>query len=269
VYVNQSVLTSPGKHASAIEALPNDIEPLLEVVRGLFVHVDSLAIYGLEEIEFSRQPRTTLSVSERLDRIFEKSNEPLGTVRSINIRELGTCRDYALMTCAMLRQKLIPARVRCGFARYFSPGRYEDHWICEYWQTTEQRWARADAQLDSAHCRHLGIEFKTSDLPAGEFLTAKETWEVVRRNIFPAALFGHGKALGEWFIWVNLARDFLSLEGYETSPWDTWRAVADLPPTLTNTDRVYCDALAFAIGEQEQSQNALRPIPELFWVIPK
>jgi len=269
MYVNQSFLTSPGKHASAIEALPDDIDPLLEAVRGLFVHVDSLAIYGLEEIEFSRQPRTTLSVSERLDRIFEKSDESLATVRSIDIRELGTCRDYALMTCAILRQKLIPARVRCGFARYFTPGRYEDHWICEYWQTAEQRWARADAQLDSAHCRHLGIVFKTSDLPEGEFFTAKEAWEVVRRDILPAGLFGHGKAIGEWFIWVNLARDFLSLKGYETSPWDTWRAVADLLPTLTNSDRAYCDALAAATAELEQSKNAPLPIPEPFWVIPK
>jgi len=175
VYINHGVLTSPGKHASAIEALPDDIEPLLEAVRGLFVHVDFLAIYGLNEIEFSRQPRTTLPVSKRLDQIFEKSDEPLGMVRSIDTRELGTCRDYALMTCAMLRQKQIPARVRCGFARYFSPARYEDHWICEYWHTAEQRWARADAQLDSEHRRHLGIVFKTSDLPEGEFLTAKET----------------------------------------------------------------------------------------------
>jgi hypothetical protein len=267
-YINHGGLTTPGNHAAAIEALPDGIEPLLESVRGLFVHVDSLKIYGLDEMDFSRQPRATLSVSKRLDRVFEKSDEPLGTARSIDIRELGTCRDYALLTCAMLRQKHIPARVRCGFARYFSPGRYEDHWICEYWQTAEQRWVRVDAQLDTEHCRALSIMFKTSDLPVGEFLTAKEAWELVRRKLFPAALFGHGKDAGEWFIWVNLARDFLSLKGHEISDWDTWRAVAELRPMLTDANRVHCDGLALAIGEVELNRNAPAPRPEPFWVIP-
>jgi Transglutaminase-like superfamily len=265
-YKIHGILTSPGDHASTIEALPDGIEAVLASVRGLFVHVDSLKIYGLDEMEFARQPRTTLSASMRLDRIFEKSSEPLIEIRPIDMRELGTCRDYALMTCAMLRQKQVPARVRCGFARYFSPGKYEDHWICEYWQAASQRWARADAQLDSEHCHHLGIRFKTFDLPEGEFLTAKEAWELVRRKTFPAALFGHGKNLGEWFIWVNLARDLLSLKGHKISDWDAWRTVVELQSTVTDADRVQCDALALAIGEVELNKNAPGPIPAPFWV---
>ena len=38
-----------------------------------------------------------------------------------------------------------------------------------------------------------------------------------------AALFGHGDGTGEWFVRVNLARDWLSLGKREVSPWDTWR----------------------------------------------
>nr|WP_246715041.1 hypothetical protein [Rhizobium sp. BK196] len=34
------------------------------------------------------------------------------------------------MLCAFLRNKGIPARVRCGFASYFS-AEWEHHWLCE------------------------------------------------------------------------------------------------------------------------------------------
>jgi Transglutaminase-like superfamily len=267
VFENHGILTSPGRYESAIEALPSDVESLLATVRNIFVHVDSQEIYGLPEIEFSMQPRTTLSVAKRLDRLFAKSNTPLDAVRRIENRELGTCRDYALMTCALLRQKRTPARVRCGFAKYFSPGRFEDHWVCEYWRSTNNRWARADAQLDDEHCRHLGIAFNTSDLPEGEFLTAKEAWQQYRAGLFPPSLFGHGDAVGEWFMWVNLARDFISMKGHETSLWDSWRRVELQKSTLTDANRVHCDELAHAIGELEQSKYSPLSAPEPFWSI--
>jgi Transglutaminase-like superfamily len=219
----------------------------------------------MQEIEFSEQPRTTLSVSERLDRVFAKSNEPIGKARTIATLELVTCRDYALMTCAILRQKRVPARVRCGFAKYFTPGRYEDHWICEYWDTNSRRWARADAQLDSEHRSHLGIAFDTSDMPEGEFLSANQAWQLYRDDVFPSAHFGHGDAVGEWFMWVNLARDFLSLKGHETSHWDSWREAEYLQLTLTNSDRSHCDGISHSIGQLEQGKNTLLATPEPFW----
>ena len=59
----------------------------------------------------------------------------------------------------MLRHRRIPARLRCGFAAYFDRGRWEDHWICEYWRPAEGRWCRVDAQLDeisqAAPCHHV------------------------------------------------------------------------------------------------------------------
>jgi hypothetical protein len=266
VYENHGTLTSMGRHASAIEALPSDIESILGAVRTLFLHVDSFEIYGLPEIEFSEQPRTTLSVSERLDRVFAKSNKPIGTARTIATRELVTCRDYALMTCAMLRQKLVPARVRCGFAKYFTSGRYEDHWICEYWHANDGRWARADAQLDNEHCSHFGIAFDTSDMPEGEFLSANQAWRLFRADVFPSTHFGHGDSVGEWFMWVNLARDFLSLKGHETSPWDSWREAEFLKLILSNSDRSHCDGIAHSLGELEQGKNTLLPTPKPFWL---
>jgi len=56
----------------------------------------------------------------------------------------------------------LPARARCGFGTYFWRGRFEDHWICEYW--TGARWARVDAQLDEVQRRVLGIDFAMGNL---------------------------------------------------------------------------------------------------------
>ena len=59
----------------------------------------------------------------------------------------------------------VPARVRCGFAAYFSQGTYEDHWVCEYWKPEEERWAQADSQLDERHRTALSVDFDIADLP--------------------------------------------------------------------------------------------------------
>ena len=57
-----------------------------------------------------------------------------------NKKTFGTCRDYALLMTSILRYRGIPARARAGFGKYFTKGRYEDHWVCEYWLTDEDRW---------------------------------------------------------------------------------------------------------------------------------
>ncbi len=85
--------------------------------------------------------------------------------------------------------------------RYFSVDKFEDHWICEYWRSDEKRWARADAQLDSEHCDYFGINFETSDLPTGEFVTAGEAWDMINRDGIAPEFFGHGEAAGAWFVW--------------------------------------------------------------------
>lgn len=267
-FSEQGKLTSPGRHASALDALPDYVASLMAAVRGLFVHGDFLDIYGVGHSDFSSCSRETIALENRLDRVFRSSNQQLATPRPVNRREVGTCRDYALMACGMLRHKSVRARVRCGFARYFSPGRYEDHWICEYWRADDKRWGRADAQLDGAHCDHLGIAFNTCDLPDGEFVTANEAWELVRHKAVAANLFGHGEAAGEWFLWVNLARDCLSLHGQETSPWDSWRMAIGRKPEIDAADRAACDRIAEGIRLLEQQQDAAVLTPHLqpFWL---
>jgi hypothetical protein len=267
-WVRHTGFTEPGGHAPAIAALTSDPKSLLSVVRGLLIHSDFLPIYGLQEEDFSHVSRQTLSLEQRLDQVLETDNRPLSMARTFTSRGVGTCRDYAVMTCGMLRSKSVPARVRCGFAKYFVAGRFEDHWICEYWRRNDRRWARADAQLDERHQQHLDISFDTSDLPAEEFLTAAEAWRIHRDVGKPAELFGHGDATGEWFMGVNLARDYLALHNQETSPWDTWRVEPAKSRKLNSSNREVCDEIASRIVAVDQQSLAIDDMLDVipFWL---
>ena len=260
-----SEMTAPGRHAAAIRTLPGDVASLLATVQGLFVHGDALAIYGLEQAACDAAWRGTLPVEERLDAMSETCRQSPFSPRPVSNRAVVTCRDYAVMLCALLREKAIPARVRCGFAGYLSPGRHEDHWICEYWNPADRRWARADAQLDDRHRAQLSIDFDPADLPEGAFLTAKTAWQLVRLGHVDASVFGHGQAVGEWFLRVNLVRDCLALLGTERSPWDTWRQAPTESRQLDEPGRRICDDIANAIERLEQG----RPIePEALTLQP-
>lgn len=265
-------MTAPGRHAAALDRLSDDVVAILQAVRGLLVHGDYLGLYGLEASDFSAHSRETLPVAARLDRVFRTSDRPLTVARPVERREVGTCRDYALLTCGFLRHKGIPARVRCGFATYLSPGRFEDHWICEHWRARERRWVGADAQLDAAHRDHLGVAFDSAQMPEGAFVTAPAAWDLIESAGASPESFGHGEARGAWFVAVNLARDCLSLAGRETSPWDGWRQVVGRAPGLsaaeTAAETAACRAVAERSRRMERGDAEAAALPELepFWL---
>ena len=57
--------------------------------------------------------------------------------RDADQRVVGTCRHFAVLSCALLRYRGIPARARCGFATYFQKGQGLDHWVTEYWDEAQ------------------------------------------------------------------------------------------------------------------------------------
>jgi transglutaminase-like putative cysteine protease len=64
-------------------------------------------------------------------------------------RVAGTCRHFAVLSCALLRHRGIAAHVRCGFATYFQPGQGLDHWITEYRDDSGTRWIRVDSEIST------------------------------------------------------------------------------------------------------------------------
>jgi hypothetical protein len=227
-------LTEPGEHAGAFAGLPADLPAHCRFVQGIVLHADWASAYGVTDAGLSRE---TLPVAERMK--LAKNILPAN-------KTPGTCRDFALMLCSILRQRGTPARVRCGFATYFTANPFEDHWVCEYWRSGDRRWALADAQLDELQRRHLNIDFDTADLPSGKFLNAGQAWSMWRAGKADAMAFGHGEARGAWFLRVNLMRDQLALQKREISDWDAWRSLSDRDKVLSAEALAECDQIAAA-----------------------
>lgn len=219
-YRSQGPITDPGRYAPLYAGLPGDVPGLCKVVQGVMLHIFMADKYGVV-IPEERKGEVQLRTVERiLGRIHELDPEPLTVRREPLKRVVGNCRDHSALLCSMLRSKGIPARARCGFATYFIPGRYVDHWVVEHWSAEKRRWVRVDPQLDGVQVRALGISFDPLDLPPGTFLPAGEAWRMCRAGKLDPELCGILDMHGLWFVRGDLVRDVLALNKVELLPWD-------------------------------------------------
>lgn len=158
---------------------------------------------------------------------------PLTMEREPDNRVVGTCRHFAVLSCALLRCRGIPARVRCGLATYFQPNQGLDHWITEYRDDNADRWVRIDSEI-------LGQTVLThpEDLARGEFLTGSEAWTAFRRGEIDAATFGvYGtENWGAAEIRGNAVKDLAALNKIETLPWDEWGRMTEAYEGRTGPD---------------------------------
>jgi hypothetical protein len=246
-WIEHSPMSDPAALVSAVAELPSGIDALNRVVQGLLIHSDWLGAYGLDEKSFDGVSRRTLPVAERLEAVLKADARDLSVPRSPGRREVGTCRDFALVLCSILRSKGIPSRVRCGFASYFH-GDWEDHWVCEYWDRSAGLWRLSDPQLDEVIAERCSVSFDPADVPREAFVTAGVAWLGCRSGRFDPGRFGHGETKGLWFLKVNVIRDHYVVNNREVSVWDGWR---DAP------------ALARIVGDQEASSlDDLARLPE-------
>lgn len=250
----QTPMSDPGR-SPMLERLPTAVGELFRAAQGALIHLEWISAYGLSAEDVPRASRQTLSLSERLRALSEADPRPLVVPRSPKHRSPGTCRDYALMLCGLLRYQGIQARVRCGFAAYFRKP-WEDHWICEYRMPGEERWRRADAQLDDVLVVDLGIGFDPTDLPSEQFLTAGEAWRRCRAGNGDPAGFGHGTTCGLWFMRVNVMRDHLVLNDTEVSAWDSWRDAGPAHQGLSDEELKVADDIA---ADPAQTITAISP----------
>lgn len=188
------------RHASALVIQPADAQQL-----------------GLPAERFTENQ--VRLASKLIDALLALDPDGLNVAREPERRVIGTCRDFAVLGCALLRYRGIAARARCGFATYFQPGSGVDHWITEYWDDGDRRWVRVDAEI-------LGqpIVDEPGDLRPGEFLTGGEAWAAFRESRIDAARFGvYGtENWGPAEIRGNAVRDLAALNKVEMLPWDEW-----------------------------------------------
>ena len=261
--------TDPSRHRDRITSLSRDVSGWAGTVSELLLHDACLDLYALTTADVAPFDRRTLRAADWFDRILTLSDRPLTERRTAACRPVGTCRDFSLLMCSILRQNGFASRVRCGFADYLVPGRFEDHWVCEY--HAGGRWRLADPQIDDVQRRHLGIDFDTTDLPDGRFLVASRAWRSMRHDGHVAGHFGHGSATGPWFMIVNLMRDRLALQGDITSTWDEWRSALPFEEIIPEEQVRFADGLAM---ENDAIAAGSRPVwtappTEPFWMRPR
>lgn len=246
-------MTDPAGFAALVAGLPDEIAALNRVVQGLIVHCAWLQHYGGSGA-FGVVSRTTLPVEERLAALVGRDGRELES-RMPTQREVGTCRDFALMMCAFLRAKGTAARLRCGFASYFGED-WEDHWVCEYWNSREARWCLSDAQLDETIKAACKVTFDAADVPRDRFLTAGEAWLRCRAGHDDPNRYGQGSIRGIWFMSVNVVRDAFAVNNRETSAWDRWREAPSALRTVSQRALAMLDQLS---SKPEEACGELMP----------
>jgi hypothetical protein len=257
-YASHSPMTDPGEASALIDPLPNDVAALSRIIQGLGIYdVVARDFYGFEPAENRLSEIHLRPIAERLARIMELDDQPLHIARKPERRALQRCNSFALMLVTMLRAKGVPARSRCGFAAYFNPPNFEDHWVCEYWDAQDRRWRLADPQIDDVWRARLKIGCDTLDLPRTQFLTASEAWRRCRSGKADAQQFGISFAglRGLWFVAGSLVRDLAALNKMEMAPWDVWGAQ---PQPRAEFDLAFFDELAALTRDPENTFAELR-----------
>jgi hypothetical protein len=222
-YVRHSRWSDPGPlgvHLDRVSAGPAELP---EIVGRLVLHPFFAPERPASEASLRR-------VVDLLDALLEHDDRPLDEAREPANRLMGTCRSYAVLACAILRQHGTPARLRVGFADYFNPSFWEDHWVCEYHDGTA--WRLLDAELSADVRPQFGISFDPADVPRARFLTAGIAWQALRRGEYDPAQFGVSflKLAGKWFVAGSLLRDLAALTMNEMMPWDFWGPGRDFRP---------------------------------------
>ncbi len=242
-YSHPAKMTAPAQHAPLFEGLPSDLPQLCEAVQGLLLHEHWAPAYKVALTPERRSESQIRSTSHILGQILAHDRRALTAPRGLDKRTIGVCRHFTVVAVAMLRAKGIPARARCGFGAYFNKGKFEDHWVVEYWHDAEDRWALADAQIDALQAQILRPDFPLLDVPRDRFIIAGDAWLKCRNEEADADDFGIFDMRGLWFIAGNVLRDLAALNNMEMLPWDSWGAMTGPdkemgPEVLALIDRV-------------------------------
>jgi hypothetical protein len=262
LFRSQSRMTDPGSYADLYNNLPSSVPGLVRLVQGLIIDKDLVSFFGLSVDDAQRLGEVdTRYLSDILELLLRKDPRPLADAREPRKRFIGSCRDYALLLCSLLRHQGVPARLRFGFATYFSKESnvYDDHCVCEYWNADESRWILVDPNVDPVITKKLNITANILDLKRDEFVVAADAWKLAREGKVDADRFGvlSINIHGLWFIRGSLMRDLAARNKVEMLPWDYWgladKAVVEEMP---DAELPVLDELAAALSGNDLSALA-------------
>ena len=264
-YATQSPITDPGEHEGSFARLPGTAVDLCRVVQGLYIHYLSdrypIPPERLDEVNLR-------FMTKMLARIVELDARPLTEPRSLERRLIGCCRDATVLLCAMARAQGIPARVRVGFAGYFTrldPDFYCSHMVAEIWDAGERRWRLVDPELDERTVRENNVRFDVCDVPRDQFLVGGQAWQLCRARQADPGRFGvsrNGGMSGLAFVRGNLIQDLAALNKMELLNWDCWGLMLAPLDACTDQDWALLDRVAALTQTGDDALPALRTLYE-------
>ncbi|MFC8431495.1 transglutaminase-like domain-containing protein [Streptomyces sp. NPDC057253] len=266
-HATQSVFSAPGEMASLYDDAPPDPARLARIVRDVMIHRLEGELFGhVHPTDRLHGDAESRYIDDILRIVVDRNPAPLTVRRDPGDRFVGICRDFALLHVSLLRHVGVPARIRSGFADYFSPsGFHGDHVVTEYWDEA-RGWLLADAQLaDPEITANWPVDFDFMDVPRDRFLVAGEAWRAIREGGADEKRFGlhapeEGPFFGERFVAGNIRLDLAALNKVETLLWDVWGADDGEPGTpLSDGVREICDRVAPVVSG-EVSMEAVRRV---------
>lgn len=260
-YTEQSVGSSPGRHAALLDQMSAEPADVARAVQGLLIYEwVAEPFYGVTIPDDRREESHIRTVEGLIDAMLVLDDRPLTEPRTPDHRLVGICRHFMLLAVAILRHHGVPARSRGGFGSYFGTGKYEDHWVCEYWDASEQRWKLLDPQFDDRFVGALGIDHDITDLPRDKFWTSAIAWRACRSGEADPMDFGIETTgmRGLWFVAGSLVRDLATLNRVEVLPWDVWGGQP--PPEADVSEEVlaWFDGIAELTADPDANHEEIR-----------
>ncbi len=269
-YIQQSAMSDPGKWKNLFDDFPLDLPSIKEIIQGLILHFweggalgYKIPLQRLKEVE-------TRYVHKMLEILMSRDSRSLLFSRTLKNKIVGSCRDFALLFCSILRHRGIPARVRVAFNLYYLKDFYHDQVILEYWNENKQRFCRVDPRITRAYIEknHIKIDFDLFDAPKEKLMLAGEAWLLTRKNSEIADKFGGGnreKNKGQWYIRDRLIQDLAALNCVETQLWDIWGMMKMPDESLTDPKVLhYFDELATQTLNPEKNFEQLQNKREIW-----
>lgn len=246
-YRQHGKMSDPGANSMVLRGLPHDVAALAATIQGFLIHRDLAPwLYACKLSEQQKDLANIRPVAEILSQLRSIDSHPLTETREPDRRMPCVCRHFSTIFAAALREHGRPARARCGFGAYFNPGRFEDHWVAEFWNAAQGRWVLVDAQLDPIQRKTFRIDFDPLDVPRDRFIIAGDAWRMCRNGEISPDLFGLSfiNEQGLWWIAQNLIRDLAALNRSEMLPWDVWGMMPKPTDTISEPQMLLLDRVA-------------------------
>jgi hypothetical protein len=263
--------SDPGAHRPRLKELPSQPAAIADSLEEFVIHHAVARQIGFGVPTIAEGDRILRRASLLLEQVVHRDPRPLSEHRAIADYLYVTCRDFALLAVSALREQGVPARLRAGFASYFNPGYWEDHYVCEHHSDGE--WVILDAQLGPRARAGFRITFDVADVPASGWQSASSIWRSVRSGELDPNICGLSSAgiAGEWWIAASVLRDAAALTGTECLPWDDWgpsasfRSARSVTPEWARDIDALAEAIEPAPANRREAKEVLARFP---WAAP-